>query len=1036
MRQPASSTGGSSLVEMSAELRYRATNRLGYVVFVDAGAAADDVEPPIDEMRAGAGIGVRYYAGFGPLRADIAVPLNKREGDADVPDLYLHRTGILMDKARRRKIPLWARIAIGVAAALLALVAAGVVLRYWITSDGGRAFIVSADRRSAHRPARHDSRRGPGRAIRWRRRHSLISRWSTTTASGCAPGMHASNGRRRRCSPASWRSRRSRCGWSTCCACRARPTRANAARRPTSGSSLDEVIIDELHIADNVLGPTAASYRISGGAARGRDGAGFARLEVAPLSGPADRIDASAEWTAEGALGGKAAVAGPPGGLVAILIQAPAGAEVTLTGSIDGTITDFTGGVRLTFADQPVAVIDVRRKGDAAHVSASLATDIWPLLEPIAKRTGGRVSLEGDADLTDTARIPLKARLASPAGEVDISGHADLEDMRLLEDVSLETRGLDLAFVAPPLKGRIDASGKARLVGLTDFVWEGQATATGLEYPSGAIARASSPITIRKDRSTISWELARARIEGGRVTPLKSLAPASYIASTRGEVNLATRTVEVSQAQIVGAPGQATGRGVYTISTGAFEYSGAASFNHLADFAPLTGSARGQWSVRRASHAAPIRISADAAGRNVSSRMRILADLAGASPNAKITGVVSSWALYAGVGVIPWRGSHCDHDRARRRQRRCRRPRNRIAAAARSPCPAPPSSRSASPPTCPASSRRPVSTSALRTARSPWRGSPSSDVVGEAEARLGDEGDRDFSLSGGSWDQPVRAAGRFEASGGDWRIANLDARAGEVTITAPRVSYADGIFTTTFDASGSLSGLAGLDRGTLTARGTITSGDDLDIDVSGQLANLRSGTVRVELLSFDADASDDRATLTGRLKGSFGAPVDLAFDGSGRRANETWSGVATLEGSIDKLPVATSRPANWSYGADAWLIDGELAAFGGRIDANARSSREGASAAFDVADLDLRALSRLARITPIDGRRHGQVHVLERPGRRDRGHRHCHGECKSGWRDGRSRERQRHRTPARWPAYNRCDRRGSGLPAGGRITPA
>jgi translocation and assembly module TamA len=34
-------------------------------------------------MRAGAGFGLRYYAGFGPLRLDIAAPLNKREGDSD-----------------------------------------------------------------------------------------------------------------------------------------------------------------------------------------------------------------------------------------------------------------------------------------------------------------------------------------------------------------------------------------------------------------------------------------------------------------------------------------------------------------------------------------------------------------------------------------------------------------------------------------------------------------------------------------------------------------------------------------------------------------------------------------------------------------------------------------------------------------------------------------------------------------------------------------------------------------------------------------
>jgi translocation and assembly module TamA len=75
--------GGRSLIEMSAEMRYRASDTLGYVAFLDAGAAGSNVEPPLDSMSLGTGVGVRYYTAFGPLRADIAVPLNKKEGDAD-----------------------------------------------------------------------------------------------------------------------------------------------------------------------------------------------------------------------------------------------------------------------------------------------------------------------------------------------------------------------------------------------------------------------------------------------------------------------------------------------------------------------------------------------------------------------------------------------------------------------------------------------------------------------------------------------------------------------------------------------------------------------------------------------------------------------------------------------------------------------------------------------------------------------------------------------------------------------------------------
>ena len=62
---------------------FRSSDTLGYVAFVDAGAASESGEPSFDNTKAGAGLGVRYYAGFGPLRADIAVPLDKGPGDAD-----------------------------------------------------------------------------------------------------------------------------------------------------------------------------------------------------------------------------------------------------------------------------------------------------------------------------------------------------------------------------------------------------------------------------------------------------------------------------------------------------------------------------------------------------------------------------------------------------------------------------------------------------------------------------------------------------------------------------------------------------------------------------------------------------------------------------------------------------------------------------------------------------------------------------------------------------------------------------------------
>ncbi|PVM86451.1 outer membrane protein assembly factor [Caulobacter endophyticus] len=74
--------GGLSLVEASLELRRKFTQQWGGVVFIDAGAVGTQPTPNAQDFSVGAGFGVRYDLGFGPIRADIAFPLEKRKGDS------------------------------------------------------------------------------------------------------------------------------------------------------------------------------------------------------------------------------------------------------------------------------------------------------------------------------------------------------------------------------------------------------------------------------------------------------------------------------------------------------------------------------------------------------------------------------------------------------------------------------------------------------------------------------------------------------------------------------------------------------------------------------------------------------------------------------------------------------------------------------------------------------------------------------------------------------------------------------------------
>jgi translocation and assembly module TamA len=81
-------TGGTSLAAATVEYRQRILESFGAAVFVDAGQVGTSSSPFGGQLRVGAGVGARYYTPIGPIRLDIALPLNKQRGD-DAFELYI-----------------------------------------------------------------------------------------------------------------------------------------------------------------------------------------------------------------------------------------------------------------------------------------------------------------------------------------------------------------------------------------------------------------------------------------------------------------------------------------------------------------------------------------------------------------------------------------------------------------------------------------------------------------------------------------------------------------------------------------------------------------------------------------------------------------------------------------------------------------------------------------------------------------------------------------------------------------------------------
>jgi translocation and assembly module TamA len=74
--------GGRSYTLATVEARFKVTEKVGIVPFFDVGTVSTGIVPDFSDIRMGAGIGLRYATPFGPLRLDVALPLERYDGSS------------------------------------------------------------------------------------------------------------------------------------------------------------------------------------------------------------------------------------------------------------------------------------------------------------------------------------------------------------------------------------------------------------------------------------------------------------------------------------------------------------------------------------------------------------------------------------------------------------------------------------------------------------------------------------------------------------------------------------------------------------------------------------------------------------------------------------------------------------------------------------------------------------------------------------------------------------------------------------------
>jgi translocation and assembly module TamB len=865
----------------------------------------------------------------------------------------------------RRPVPLWIWIAAAVGF-LLSLTAAGLIAgRAWLSTDGGRNFLVSLI---------DGQRVGPLGVIRitglsgdpfsemaiadivlvddagiWLRADDIELAWSPSQLLRRELAIRRAHIRH----VDVFRS-------------------PSVADRPESdgglpdfGLRLDEALIEELDVADAVFG-SAGSYRVSGLGSLTRERAGRLKLDVLPLVGPGDRLSASAAWAPDAAFDARLSAEGPQGGVLAKLLLAPEDSSVTIELAASGQLPDVTGTGFLRFGERTIIALEGERGPEAAVLRARLSLAGWPLAEPIVERTGGEIDAalrttyaedSGEAELT----------LRSEAGRLVLSLPFDPQDRTLAGPVAVEASDVALSSILPDHQGRLDARGVLAVEGVAGWSFRGDASAAEFDFPSGRARAAAGPVEVRQDGQDISWTVIDARGEDVSIDALERLAPADYRVSTRGRYNLRTRIVEISQAQIDGEPGSATARGSYAVDTGALDFAGSASLAKLSRFGPLEGSARGAWKIARGRTGGPLRIGFDVTGRDVDAEMETLGELIGSRPRIVMSGVWENGRLLVESGSIDGGAlaarvnGRIGEDGAVQvvASGAVRSPVSFSGGEVRSLVFEGGMSGSIERP----SIRATVSDGAIELA-----GTLVEDISGAARLDLAERSDGEFDFSGMALGQPASVSGSLSSSGDVWRLENAALRLAGLRAEAPRITAGPDGAGGRFALSGSLAGLAGVTQGVVNGGGEFeTVNDGLQGETTLQLSNLVYGDVRLRQVSLEASLQGRQARAEAHVVGLSRDDLDLRIETDATRDTGRWSGVARASGEVAGRPVSTIQPVAWRYGDEGWSLRGAVAAFGGALAADVASQFKAHTARVTVSNVELAALSRFADLNPVSG---------------------------------------------------------------------
>ena len=305
---------------------------------------------------------------------------------------------------------------------------------------------------------------------------------------------------------------------------------------------LDDVDIAALVLNEAVIGQ-AATLNIDAQGALLSGGTLKAVLKAIRTDSEGDILDLNFIRAPNGDIAGQFEITGQPGGTVAVLLKAPSGQTVSGQGEINGTIEIGAGTAVIVFGETRAIDANINWSPESATVQAEINTVNWSIFETSRQALGERIDVTAAFNRTS---VPQGFTASAKSVNLEATVSGDMPDSGgLPEALNFNIQSDQLGAVLPLPDGYSLGAGSAE--GRLQFsnVISGQAKidVAKVVSPYGRAARLSGPITVVPNGDAFRVEINLRAVSPVTMAELPFTLGADATLKAKALINPETRQV-------------------------------------------------------------------------------------------------------------------------------------------------------------------------------------------------------------------------------------------------------------------------------------------------------------------------------------------------------------------------------------------------------------------------------------------------------------------------------------------------------------